>query len=427
MIKKLTTPKKLTGELNPPGDKSISHRSIILNALAKGTAQVSNYSPSEDFYSSMNCLEALGVDFRKEDESLIVTGAGGKFREPEDVLSADNSATTMRLMTGILAAQPFLSVITGDASLRARPMDRVIQPLRLMGAQIWGRSNDKLAPLVVRGTLLHGIEYTLPVASAQLKSALILAALFAQGKTAIIEPAESRDHTERMLVAMGAKLVKNGRKITVSPINGYLSTIDVKVPADISAAAFWLVAGTIHPDAHIKLLNVGINPTRSGIIDVLKKMGAKIKIENERIEGGEPVADLSVKSSNLSGIEISGDLIPRLIDEIPVIAVAAATAKGTTTVRNAEELRVKESDRISSTVKELTKLGVDITELSDGFIINGKGSLKGARCNSHGDHRLAMALGIAGLITEGELSIYNAQVVRISYPEFWNDLIKISK
>jgi 3-phosphoshikimate 1-carboxyvinyltransferase len=303
-------------------------------------------------------------------------------------------------------------------------MDRVIQPLRLMGAQIWGRHSDSRAPLVIRGGQLHGIRYTLPVASAQLKSALLLAALFAQGDTVIVGPIASRDHTERMLKAMGAKIEVKGDTITISPSR--LKAVDIIVPGDISSAAFWLVAGVIHNRANIRLSNVGINPTRSGIIDVLNSMGANLSVENERVVSGEPVADLRAQSNQLSGMEIRGELIPRVIDEIPLIALAASIAQGKTVIREAQELRVKETDRISATVKELLKLGADVQELPDGMVIQGRKKLRGAACESHGDHRLAMMLGVAALVAEGETEIDNAEAVNISYPRFWQDLKRLS-
>jgi 3-phosphoshikimate 1-carboxyvinyltransferase len=303
-------------------------------------------------------------------------------------------------------------------------MDRVIQPLKLMGAQIWGRDNDSRAPLVIKGGRLHGIRYTLPVASAQLKSALLLAGLYAKGDTVIVEPMPTRDHTERMLKAMGAKIKMGGNTISISPSR--LKSLDIVVPGDISSAAFWLVAGAIHPEANIHVRSVGVNPTRSGILDILKSMGADLSVENERMVNGEPVAELKIQSSRLTGIEIGGELIPRVIDEIPLIAVAASVARGKTVIRDAQELRVKETDRIRATVKELSKLGADVEELPDGMVIRGKKKLRGATCDSHGDHRLAMMLGVAALVAEGETRIDNAEVVNISYPKFWQDLKPLS-
>jgi 3-phosphoshikimate 1-carboxyvinyltransferase len=419
-------PHVLDGKVSPPGDKSISHRAVILNGIALGDSRVSNFAQSADCLATVACLRSLGVAIESSTGGgLVVRGVGDKgLKEADDVLCAENSATTMRLLAGLLAGQPFLSIITGDRSLRSRPMDRVIQPLRLMGAQIWGRSSNSRAPLVIKGGQLHGIRYMLPVPSAQLKSALLLAALYARGDTVIKEPIASRDHTERMLKAMGAKIRVKGNAITVSP--GRLKAVDIAVPGDISSAAFWLVAGAIHKRANIRLSNVGINPTRSGIIDVLNAMGANLTVTNERMVSGEPVADLRVQSSQLSGMEISGELIPRAIDEIPLIALAASVARGKTVIRDAGELRVKESDRISNTAKELLKLGADVQELPDGMIIQGRKNLRGAACESHRDHRLAMMLGIAALVAEGETEIDNAEAVNISYPRFWQDLKRLS-
>jgi len=427
MKQRIKAPRALGGEVNPPGDKSISHRAAILNGIAVGKARVSNFAQSADCFATVSCLRALGVKIESlEGETLSIEGVGESgLREAEDVLNAENSATTMRLMAGLLASQPFLSIITGDQSLRSRPMGRVIQPLRLMGAQIWGRSGDSKAPLVIKGGQLKGINYTLPVASAQLKSALLLAALFAQGDTVITEPSPSRDHTERMLKAMGARIKVAGTDITISPSS--LKAIDLNVPGDLSSAAFWLVAGSIHPQAHIRIRNTGINPTRSGIVDVLRNMGAVLNIEDERMASGEPLAALSVQSSRLHGTEISGEIISKVIDEIPLIALAASVAEGKTVIRDAGELRVKETDRISATVKELSRLGADIDELHDGMVIRGVKKLRGSACDSHRDHRLAMMLGVAALIAEGETLIDNAEVVNISYPKFWQDLECLSK
>jgi len=417
----------LGGQVNPPGDKSISHRAVILNSMALGQARIENIAPGDDFWATVSCSRALGVEITDESGILTVSGVGRDgFIEPPDVLNAGNSATTMRLLAGLLAAQPFFSIVTGDESLRSRPMDRIIHPLRLMGAQIWGRGEDSLAPLAIKGNRLQGIDYRLPVASAQLKSAILIAALLAKGETTIEEPAPSRDHTERLLRAMGAKLQSDGTRIALIP-SASLSAIDVHVPGDISSAAFWLVAAAIHPNAHIRITNTGVNPTRSGIIDVLLEMGAKLKVENERMEGGEPVADLEVESSELVGMQIGGALITRLIDEIPLVALAGCFARGKTIIRDAQELRVKEADRIEATVKELSRLGADIEELPDGMIIHGGKRLEGGDCSSHHDHRLAMALGIAALMAQGETVIHNAEAVAISYPSFWQDLGRLAR
>ena len=429
MLKEISPGPALKGEITPPGDKSISHRAVLLNSIAQGKARLSNFSPGADCASTVACLQALGVKIRQvasDPLTIAVQGVGkGGLREAENVLDAGNSATTMRLLTGLLAAQPFLSIITGDDSLRSRPMDRLIRPLRLMGAKIWGRGGDSLGPLSIKGGELHGVDYALPVPSAQVKSAILIAALFAQGETTVQEPAKSRDHTERLLQAMGVKLKVNGTSVSLSsPVNA-LNPIDLDIPGDISSAAYWLVAAAIHPDAQVMVKNTGINSTRTGIIDVLLKMGARLRIENQRRIGDEPVADLLIESSELTGVEIGGDLIPRLIDEIPVIAVAACAAKGTTIIKDAAELRVKETDRIRNLAGELSKLGADVEEMPDGMVVHGKAKLHGATCSSHHDHRLAMALAIAGLIAEGQTLIEHAEVAGISYPSFWQDMASI--
>ncbi len=427
MEKRVKGCSSLKGEVEPPGDKSISHRAAILNSMASGKARIANFSSGDDCLAMISCLRALGVEIIEESGLFTVSGVGKEgFAEPADVLNASNSATTMRLLAGLLAAQPFLSVITGDESLRSRPMARLIHPLRTMGADIWGRGYDSLAPLAIKGGQLRGIDYTSPVASAQLKSAILIAGLFAEGCTTIEEPAASRDHTERMLGAMGADLKRDGPKIALTPPIS-LSPIDIHIPGDISSAAFWLIAAAIHPNAHITVTKTGINPTRTGIIDVLLHMGAKLRVKNERMEGGEPVADLEVESSELVGTQVKGCIIPRIIDEIPLIALAGSLARGTTTISEAQELRVKESDRIGATVKELSKLGADMEELPDGMVIHGGRELKGGECHSHHDHRLAMTLGIAGLVAQGETVVHGAEAVDASYPGFWQDLERLTQ
>jgi len=418
---------KFSGELTPPGDKSISHRAAILNALASGRAAIENFSPGEDCRATLDCLRALGVEVKYPDGGRVEVLGRGRLEEAEDVLDARNSGTTLRLLCGVLAAQPFLSVITGDASLRSRPMDRVISPLRLMGAQIWGRGNDTRAPVVIKGAPLRGITYRLPVPSAQVKSALLLAGLFADGKTVIEEPLPSRDHTERMLKAMGVPLEREGDKIILNPPRAPLRALDLTVPGDISAAAYFMVAAVLHPRGEVRIRNVGLNPTRSGIIEVLRAMGACIRIENERLEGEEPVADIAVGSSSLHGVEIGEELIPRLIDEIPVLAVAALAAPGTTIIRGAGELRVKESDRIATLVRELSLLGARVEELPDGMVIRGGKRLRGGEVASHNDHRLAMALAVASTLTFEEVTISGAEAVAVSYPGFWEEWLRMNR
>ena len=431
-MKVVSPPERLRGEVAPPGDKSLGHRALIFNAIAAGKARVDNFCPGADPLTTLSCLRSLGVaiDYDPGPPPRVeVAGVGGRggFQEPDEVLDCGNSATTLRLLAGLLASQPFLAVLTGDASLRTRPVDRVIQPLRLMGAQIWGRAGDRLAPLVVRGGRLKGIDYRLPVASAQVKSALILAGLWAEGDTQLEEPAPSRDHTERMLRAMGASIESRGSRIHVSPLVSPLKPVSFPLPGDISSAAFFLVAGAVHPDASIGLRSVGVNPTRAGVVEVLHRMGASIKVKEGRPLGGEPVADLDVTSSELHGVELGGDIIPRLIDEVPVLAVAAACASGVTIIRGAAELRVKEADRIGVMVAGLRRLGADADELPDGMIIRGGRKLHGATVNSYGDHRLAMAFAVAGLVAEGETVIEGAEGVEVSYPAFWRELDRISR
>lgn len=422
--------RRLEGEVTPPGDKSISHRAVILNSIASGEAEIGNFSSGKDCWSTVSCLRALGAEIRRSGTpdfpTLLISGVGEKgLTEPSNVLNAGNSATTMRLLGGLLSSQPFLSIITGDASLRSRPMGRLIEPLRLMGAEIWGRGKDSFAPLVIRGGKLHGAEISLSIPSAQIKSAILLAGLFAQGKTVLQQLVPSRDHTERLLRQMGAALESDGSLISLNPLTSPLKAISFTIPGDISSAAYFLVAGAVHPDARIMVRGCGFNPTRTGIIDALLAMGAKLRIKNERMSGNEPVADIMVESSKLRGIELGGEMIPRLIDEIPLLAVAGCFASGKTVIRDAAELRVKESDRIATVSRELTKMGAKIEELSDGMIIYGGKSLSGAEIESHLDHRLAMSLAIAGLMAKGETVINQAQVVNVSYPSFWSAVAEL--
>ena len=411
-------PKRLTGTITPPGDKSISHRAAIFNAISEGEARVENYGAGADCQSTLRVLRGLGINIDGSGSSFTVQG--GVLQEPSNILDTGNSGTTTRLMAGVLAGQSFLSVMTGDKSIRSRPMGRIIDPLRLMGANVDGRNDGKLAPLTFRGGALHGIQYQLPVASAQLKSALLLAGLFAEGETVLAQPALSRDHTELMFRAMGAEVIEDGLSVSVKPAR--LHAVDVKVPADISSAAYWLVAAVCHPDAEVTVMGVGTNPTRTGILDVLRSMGADISVTNERTEGGEQVADLVARSSQLQATEIAGDMIPRLVDEVPVLALAACFAKGVTVIRDAAELRVKESDRLQASAKELNRMGAVVEELDDGLRIAGGKALIGASCRSYSDHRIAMTMGVAGLLATGETTIAGADAASISYPSFWDDL-----
>ncbi len=431
IVRKVRTCPRLAGEIDLPGDKSISHRAIIFNSFARqGKTRISNFSPGQDCASTIRCLRTLGTKITRETAqesiSLVISGNEANFQEASNVLNAGNSGTTMRLLSGLLASQPFLSVITGDASLRSRPMKRLVEPLRAMGADIQGRQENSFAPLAIRGGNLKGIEYALPIPSAQIKTAILLAGLFAHGETAVYEKIPSRDHTERMLKQMGIHLRQEDNWIYLNPPTSPPHPLPIHIPGDISSAAYFLVAGAIHPQSRITLRNCGINPTRTGILDVLTAMGAMIQIKNKRTEAGEPVADITIESSELKGIEIAGEIIPRLIDEIPVLAVAGCVAKGKTVIRNAGELRVKESDRITTVSRELSRMGARIEELPDGMIIYGGTSLYGAEVSSHFDHRLAMSLAIAGLIARGETIVNHAQATRISYPSFWDDLEKLT-
>jgi len=379
---------KLEGEIVLPGDKSISHRAVILNSLAKGKARIDNFAPGRDCLATARCMRALGVKIDRkglrDSPTLLVSGTGEYgLKEASNVLDAQDSATTIRLLGGLLCSQPFLSVITGDASLRNRPMGRLIEPLRLMGAEIWGRGQDSFAPLVIKGRKLRGIDFTLPTPSAQIKSAILLAGLFASGNTVLHQTISSRDHTERMLEWMGASLESQENSISLLPLRKPLVPVNLRVPGDISSAAYFLVAGAIHPNSRIVIRDCGINPTRTGIIDTLLAMGAKLKIDNERREAGEPLADIVVESSELKGIDVGGDIIPRLIDEIPVLAVAGCIAKGKTVIRDAGELKVKESDRIATVVGELSRLGAKIEPLRDGMVIYGGMPLSGTEVDSH--------------------------------------------
>ncbi len=425
---RVTAPPRLRLDVTAPGDKSIGHRSLILNAAARGEATVTRFPRGADTLATLSIMRALGVRVTETERSadghsstLRVRSAGAQgLSEPDRVLNARNSGTTMRLMLGLLAGAPLTAVLTGDRSLRGRPMGRVVVPLRMMGAQIWGRQDGALAPLTVRGAALTGRVYEMPVASAQLKSSLLLAGLSAAGATTVIEPAPSRDHTERMMAAMGARVRREAGSVSIEPSE--MTASDVTVPGDISSAAPWLVAGLVHPDARVTVRGVGVNPTRTGILDVLREMGARLSMENEAETGGEPVADITVESSDLNAVEIGGAIIPRLIDELPVLTVAALHARGVSRIRDAAELRVKETDRISSTSAELSRMGARVEELPDGMVIYGGQRLVGAVVRSHGDHRLAMTLAVAALAAPGETIIHAADSVHVSYPGFWQEM-----
>ncbi|MFM5889459.1 MAG: 3-phosphoshikimate 1-carboxyvinyltransferase [Dolichospermum sp.] len=419
----------LQGNIRVPGDKSISHRALMLGAIAEGETQIQGLLLGEDPRSTAACFRALGAEISELNAELVtVKGIGlGNFQEPIDVLDAGNSGTTMRLMLGLLASHPgrFFTV-TGDSSLRSRPMSRVVKPLQQMGAQIWGRKGNTLAPLAIQGQALQPIHYHSPIASAQVKSCILLAGLNTDGKTTVTEPALSRDHSERMLRAYGAQLSIDPDSNSVTITGGAkLYGQRVIVPGDISSAAFWLVAGAIVPGSNLVVENVGVNPTRTGILEALALMGADIQLENQREVAGEPVADIRVRSSGLNSCTIAGDIIPRLIDEIPILAVAAVFAQGTTIIRNAEELRVKESDRITVMAQQLNKMGAKVTELPDGMEITGGTPLIGTEVDSHTDHRIAMSLSIAALNATGQTNIYRAEAAAISYPNFTSTLREI--
>ena len=410
-----------------PGDKSVCHRSIMLGALATGETTVKGFVPGADCLSTVRCIRALGAqveDLGAGDMRVQGVGLNG-LKEAEDVLDAGNSGTTVRLLSGILAGQPFYTTLTGDWSLRRRPMARIVEPLTRMGARIMGRGGDRLLPLAIRGGDLRSIEYCLPVASAQVKSCVILAALFADGETTVVEPAPTRDHTERMMRAMGARVDTDGNRITLRG-GQPLKAVPIEVPGDISSAAFFLVAGAITPGSDVVIEGVGVNPTRTGILDILSAMGADITMENGREVGGEPIADLRVRTSALRATTVEGNLVPRAIDELPVLAVAATQAEGRTLVREAQELRVKETDRIKAIVTELKAMGARIEEQPDGFIVDGPTPLRGASVKTYGDHRMAMSLAVAGLVAEGQTTIEGTECAVVSFPGFFDKLNSLS-
>ncbi|SDF37050.1 3-phosphoshikimate 1-carboxyvinyltransferase [Sporolituus thermophilus] len=411
--------KGLRGTVTVPGDKSISHRAVMLGALAKGVTTIDGFLPGKDCLATIDCFRKLGVNICQTGSRVEVEGVGLRgLRAPQEALYVGNSGTTIRLLLGILAAQPFKAVVTGDESIRRRPMGRVVAPLRAMGARIDGEGDGNFAPLSVYPVNgLSGIAYSTPVASAQVKSALLLAGLYAQSATTVTEPAASRDHTERMLAYFGVDIRREGLSVQVRPASG-LAARHVVVPGDISSAAFLMAAALIVPGSEVIIRDVGVNPTRTGIIDVFKDMGGDINLENLRDDCGEPVADVRVRHSRLRGTNIAGSIIPRLIDEIPVIAVVAAFAEGTTTIRDAAELKVKESDRIAAIVNGLRQMGGDATALPDGLRVQGGRPLKGAVIDSQGDHRIAMAFAIAGLMANGDTVIGNAECIDVSFPGF---------
>ncbi len=433
----------LRGTVRVPADKSISHRAVILGALADGDTRIENFLQSETTRATANCLRSLGAEIEGSGPTTLVVHGRGlhSLREPKDILFCAGSGTTMRLLAGLCAGQDFLSILDGTPALKRRPMGRVVDPLRAMGATIMARDGDRLPPLAVRGaSRLHGIDYTLPVASAQVKSALLLAGLFADAPTILHEPATSRDHTERMLRAFGVEVefsTKSGLVLRSSSKlqapsaklqapNSKLQAPNSKfqIPNDFSSAAFFIAAALLVPGSEICLERVGLNPTRTGLLDALARMGATITIENRREENDEPVGDLVVRAEELIGTEVGGDEIPRMIDEFPIFAIAATRARGETRVRDASELRVKESDRIASLTTELRRMGAQIEPQADGFTIAGPARLRGARVDAHGDHRLAMSLAVAGLIAEGETIVQGWECVADSFPDFEQALLR---
>lgn len=414
----------LKGEITVPGDKSISHRGIMLGALANGTTSITNFLKGADCLSTISCFQKMGIEIEETENEILVHGKGlHGLSAPKEILDAGNSGTTTRLISGILAGQNFSCDLTGDASIQKRPMKRIMTPLSMMGADITSVHNNGCAPLHIKGAPLKGISYQSPVASAQVKSCVLFAGLYADGKTSVTEPFLSRNHSELMLSSFGAPVQTCGTTATIEP-EPVLTAQKVEVPGDISSAAFFIAAGLLIPGSELLIKNVGINPTRDGILRVCRQMGANLELLNTRTQCGEPVADILVKHSELNGTVIEGDLIPTLIDELPVIAVMAACANGETIIRNAEELKVKESNRLEIIVHHLSEMGCDITGTEDGMIIRGGKPLHGAVLDSHLDHRIAMSFAVAGLVADGETEITNADCVNISYPGFYRDLLR---
>ena len=410
---------KLKGNIFVPGDKSISHRSLILGSIAQGETRIYNFLNSLDCLKTLECMQVLGAEIELgKDNSVKIKGKGlYGLQEPKNILDVGNSGTTIRLLTGLLSGQDFYSVLCGDVSIRKRPMRRVVEPLRLMGADIWGRKDGQFAPLSVRGNKLNPLHYTLPVASAQVKTALLLAGLYTTGETVIKEPLPTRNHTEKMLEIMRADLEISPTEIKVMGGKELRGT-DIFIPGDISSAAYFIAAASILRNSQITIKQVGINPTRTGIIGILNKMEAKIDTSNYQIESNEPQADLMIEYSKLKGVEIKKENVPFIIDELPLIAVVATQAQGKTVVGGAKELRVKETDRIKAIVSELKKMGADIKEKEDGFSVNGPTRLQGAVCESYNDHRIAMSLAVAALLAEGKTVIKNSECINISFPGF---------
>lgn len=424
-MKTLTRKTGLKGTLTVPGDKSISHRAVMFGALAEGTTTIHGFLKGADCLSTIGCFQAMGIDIEEKEDTIYVHGKGLRgLQAPDGVLDVGNSGTTTRLISGILAGQNFTSELSGDASLNTRPMKRIIAPLSMMGADITSKNKDGCAPLLIHGRPLSAIHYDSPVASAQVKSCVLLAGLYADGETSVTEPALSRDHTERMIRSFGADIRTEGRTCTIIPPKT-LHGQHIEVPGDISSAAFFIAAACITPDSDVLIQNVGINPTRAGILEVCRAMGADVSLENVRETGGEPVADIRARTSRLKGTVIEGDIIPTLIDELPVIALMACFAEGQTIIRDAHELRVKESDRIAIVSNNLQAMGADVIPTDDGFLINsqqGTLTLHGASINCAMDHRIAMTFAVAGLNADGETVITDSDCVDVSYPDFFRQL-----
>lgn len=418
--------KSIKGELTVPGDKSISHRSIMLGSLAKGNTEVTGFLQGADCLSTIDCFRKMGVQItNKGNGTVVICGRGLRgLLPPDDTLDVGNSGTTTRLMSGILAAQSFSSRVNGDASIQKRPMKRIMTPLAMMGADIKSENGNDCAPLVINGRQLKGVSYVSPVASAQVKSAILFAGLYAEGETKVTEPALSRNHTELMLEEFGVDIKTEGKAVTVAPAQELFAR-KINVPGDISSATYFMVAAAITPNSCVTVKNVGINPTRDGIIRVMKMMGADIKVEKTSADIGEPTADITVKTSELKGCVIGGDIIPTLIDEIPAIAILACFAEGETIIKDAGELKVKESNRIDVMVSNLLAMGADIEATDDGMIIKGGKSLHGAVIDSKLDHRIAMSFAVAALNADGETDILGSECVDISYPGFYGDLMKL--
>jgi 3-phosphoshikimate 1-carboxyvinyltransferase len=418
--------KSLQGEIIPPADKSISHRSVIISSLAEGKSVVRNFLNAEDPLRTLKAFRLMGVDIADKDGEMVIQGKGlYGLTMPDKIVDCGNSGTTMRLLSGVLAGQRFSATLTGDASLRSRPMQRIITPLTHMGSRI--RSDrDGYPPLIITGAGLKPIRYNSPVASAQVKSAILLAGLYCEGVTSIIEPGKSRDHTERMLAAAGAAIEVKGDEVSISGGN-VLRPQEITVPGDFSSAAFFIAAGAIVPGSKIVIKNTGVNPTRTGLLDILVKMGADITLKNRHEVSGEPVADISVRHTRLSGIEVGESMILKAIDEFPVLCVAASCASGITRITGARELRVKESDRISSMSKELGKIGVETEELVDGIIIKGRERFLSHNVQSYGDHRIAMAMIVAGLMSDGTMTVENTECINTSFPGFMEILGQLNK